>query len=184
MPKYKVTVSWPQLDRERFIRDYNSAATQAIIKAARKFLLAAVPRIPVFTGFARGSLGTLEDVVGRVQGNRISSKLKGVTKEVKRKRNYYYYPPGASRVVRTNISGRQFSTPPDQIISSGRLTKATPNQGRLLFNFKVDITYFDLLDQQWGAFQAGREAFDTELKLQLDKLKPDPGKYLIRRELK
>jgi hypothetical protein len=71
MPNLKLTASWPQLDRERYLADFKSAVERCVVLAARQFLLAAVPRIPVFTGFARGSLGNLEDVAGRVSGGKV-----------------------------------------------------------------------------------------------------------------
>lgn len=184
MPKLKLTVSLPQLDRDRFLGDLKTAVYDAVVKAARKFLLAALPKIPVFTGFAAGALGNLEDVVGRVQNGRIRGTLKAVKKgKALQSKNYYYYPPGGSRVLRDTVSGRKFATKPKDIISQGRLTKATTN-ARMVFKFGVDISYFNYLDEnKWHAFAAGRAAFDAELKLQLQRL-PQIGKYFIRREVK
>lgn len=185
MPSYKLTASWPVLDRERYLRDYKAAINKAIILAARKFLLAAVPKIPVFTGMARGALGNLEDIAGRVQGTRVRGTLKGVTKEkLLQKKKFYYYPPGKPRVLRTNIAGRQFATTPNKILNEGRLTSVSVGS-RMIFKFSVDITYFDYLDKnKWHAFEAGRQAFNAELKTQLDRLTPKIGKYFIRREIK
>jgi hypothetical protein len=184
MPRFKVSINWPQLDRERFLSDLGKAINQAIIKAARKYLLVA-STIPVFTGFARGSLGNLEDIVGRVQGGQIRANKKGTTRVKKlQKKTWYYYPPGGGRVVRNNINGRQFSTPPDKILSEGKLTKGTTGS-RMIFKFNVDITYVDFLDKKkWKIFDKARTAFNEELKTQFDRLKPDPGKYLIRREIR
>lgn len=185
MPKLKLTVSLPQLDRERYLKDYKKSVELAFHAAARKFLLAVVPKIPVFTGFARGALGNLEDVVGRVQGDRVRSTLKAVTKAKRvQDRDFYYYPNGKSRIRRTNISGRRFATKSKDIFGQGQLTKAT-TASRMIFKFTVDISYFNYLDKnKWMAFQAGKEAFDAELKIQLVKLQPDIGKYFIRRETK
>ncbi len=178
MPKYKLAVSWPSLDRERYLADYATAVNEAVIKAARKWLLAAVPLIPIFTGFARGALGTLESIAGRVEGGKIKTG-RGLRKKVKyyQPRKYYY-----RHVERNNITGVEFATKPDEIISPGRITKATKGS-RIVFNFKVDIDYFDYLDvHKWHAFEAGQKAFDAELRIQLDKLLPDITKYVFRRE--
>lgn len=185
MPRLRVTASLPQLDRERYLSDYKKSVEQAFIKAARKFLLAAVPLIPQFTGFARGALGNLEDVVGRVQGGRIDGRRKGVKKvKALQPRTYYYYPNKGSRVVRNNITGRAFATKPGQIFGSGNITRAT-TKARMLFKFSVDIKYFDYLDKnKWGAFKAGREAFNQELKIQLERLRPKIGNYIVRRAIK
>lgn len=185
MPRLKVTASWPVLDREAYLNAHQSAVNQAVMKAARKFLLAALPLIPVFTGFAAGAFGNLEDVVGRVQGGRVRTNLKSVkTARLLQSQTYYYYPKSGPRVVRNTISGRQFATKPADIIGSGQLTRAT-TKSRIVFKFSVDIGYFDYLDRtKWHAFAAGKQAFDAELKIQLDKLRPKVGDYIIRREIK
>lgn len=185
MPKFKVTASWPELDKERYLSDFREAIDKAMIKAARKFLLAAVPRIPIWTGMARGAMANLEDIAGQVYGGRIKGTRRGrvLVKNYRRPTNWYYYPPDGPRVLRTTQAGRQFATKPKDILNQGRLTKATAGS-RVIFKYQVDITYFDRLDPGWGAFEAGREAFNAELKTQLDRLRPNIGKYLIRRELK
>lgn len=185
MPRLRVTASLPQLDRERYLSDFKKSIDQAFIKAVRKFLLAAVPLIPVWTGFARGAFGNLEDLVGRVQGGRIDGR-RGGDKKAKslQPRTWYYYPTRGSRVVRNNVTGRQFATKPSQIFGSGNVTRAT-TKSRMLFKFAVDIKYFDVLDKsKWGAFAAGRAAFNLELRTQLDKLRPKVGDYIIRRAIK
>ena len=186
MPKTKVSGTWPELDRDSYIRDFKKAIDQSFIKAARKFLLAAVPRIPEFTGMARGALANLEDVAGKVSGTRIRGTRKGQTsnKSLRHPRKYYYYPPGKPRVLRTPQAGRQFATKPKDILKQGQLTKASVG-ARVIFKFVVDIRYFDILDEQkWHAFEAGRDAFNQELKVQLERLRPKAGKYLLRREIK
>lgn len=186
MPKIKVTGTWPELDRDSYIKDFKKAIDQSFIKAARAFLLAAVPLIPQFTGMARGALANLEDVAGKVSGTRIRGTRKGNTssKSLKHPRKYYYYPPGKPRVLRTPAAGRQFATKPNEILRQGQLTKASVG-ARVIFKFVVDIKYFDQLDEnKWHAFQKGREAFNKELKVQLERLRPKAGKYLLRREIK
>lgn len=184
MPKLKLTASWPQLDRDRFIKDYQKSVDAAVKKAARSFLLAAVPLVPEFTGMARGAFGNLEDLVGRVQGGKVNTKLKSLKKAQNlQPKTYYYYPAKGSRVVRNTISGRQFATPTKEILGSGQLTRANA-KSRVVFKFSIDISYFDYLDKkEWGAFKAGKAAFDAELKIQLERLKPKVGNYIIRREI-
>lgn len=185
MPLLKVTASWPVLDRDAFLKAYQASVDEAVKKAARKFLLAAIPLIPVFTGFAAGAFGNLEDVIGRVQAGRIRTNLKSVkTAKNLQSRVYYYYPKSGSRVARNTISGRQFATKPKDIIGQGQLSRAE-TKSRIVFKFSVDISYFDYLDKtKWHAFAAGKAAFDAELKIQLEKLRPKLGDYIIRREIK
>lgn len=187
MPGLKLTVSMPQLDRDAYVRALKSSVEQAIIKAARKFLLAAVPLVPVWTGFARGAFGALEDVAGQVNSDasRIDSRRGGRSKlstPAHLLGKYYYYPGDGSRVVRTNLSSRPYATQPEQIITEGRVTKATIGS-RIVFKFSIDINYFDYLDQnKWHAFAAGIQAFNAEMQLQLQNL-PQIGKFFVRRKI-
>jgi hypothetical protein len=184
MPKLRVSASFVQLDRERFLRDFRKAIDQAFIKAARKFLLAAFSRIPILTGMASHSFRNLEDIAGRVEGRksggpyRIRGTLKG-SRKVKpyTRKKYYYYPPDGSRVERTPTAGISYATSRDQILSR------TDVGSRMVFKFQVDIKYMDVNEPKWKAFSAGKEAFDAELQIQLKRL-PEIGKYLLRRELK
>lgn len=181
MPKLKITGTWPSLNFEQYKQDYQAIAIEAMKAAARKFLLAAAPKIPVFTGFSRGSLGNLEDLVGQVTpAGRINRKLKAVTK-VKRLQNKIYYYKG---VEKNNVTGRQFATPTDKIITPGRVTKATKS-GRIVFLYESDIEYFTYWDKtRWEAFKAGQEALEAEFARQIAKLTPDLADYKISMEIK
>jgi hypothetical protein len=186
---FSVRASLPSLDAKAFNAALQKACRDALIKAARKFLLAALPRVPIYTGFARGSFGTLEDAVGRFQAGGGSPKIettkKGVSKAANpSKRQLYYYPPKGVKVLRNTLNGRTFATKTSDLFSQGRAKIAT-GESAIFFRFSVDIEYFNYLDRnKWGAFQAGTAAFDTELRAQLDKLLPKIKNYLIRKEVK
>lgn len=178
MPKFRVAVTWVSFDRERFLTDYRKVVDDAFIKAARKFLLAAVPRVPVLTGMARSGFRNLEDIAGRVSGGRIRGTLKGArNKKPLTNKKYYYYPPTGNRILRTPTSGVSFGTDKDKILVR------TGTGSRLRFTFNIDITYIDKNEPIWEAFSTGREAFNEELNIQLKRL-PELGKYLVRREIK
>lgn len=186
MPGLKLTVSMPQLDRDAYVRALKAAIESAILKSARKFLAAAAPLVPVWTGFARGAFANLEDLVGRVSGGgRVDQRRRSRSNVVRGpagKRTYYYYPGDGSRIVRTNLSSRPFATKSSDIITEGRITRATVGS-RIVFKFAININYFDYLDDaRWHAFAEGRKAFNAELKTQLTKL-PQIGKYVVRREI-
>lgn len=185
------------------INKYQAAVRQAIrtcfMKAGQKFLLAAVPRIPIWTGMARGALRNLEDLVGKVTNDAQSST--GVRIRTTQGRNaltggstgrgggskitsayrrgYYYQPPSGARIERTPQSGRQFATPTDKIFD---VTGASLASGKTsyYFRFKVDITYFDRLDTaKWGAFKAGADALEAYIKTNL--VLPNPLDYTTRK---
>jgi hypothetical protein len=182
---FSVRVSLPELDRERYLKDFKDHLNKALIAAARKFLLAAVPRVPIFTGFARGAFGNLEDLAGRVSSGKIDSRKGGYTKakSFQKKKYYYYAKKGAKGVLRNTVNGRAYATPTEQIFSQGRATIAK-TESAIFFRFSIDIKYMNYLDREkWGAFKAGQAAFADEIKAQITKL-PAIGKYLIRKEVK
>lgn len=186
MPGLKLTVSLPLLDKDAYVRALRASIELAVVKGARKFLAAAAPLVPYWTGFARGAFSNLEDVVGRVSNAGYVDTKRGSRTRIVRgpagKGIQYYYPPGGGRVVRTNLNSRPFGTPSNQIISEGRLTKATVGS-RIVFKFAIDITYFNYLDaNKWHAFEAGRKAMNAEIQLQFKNL-PKISKFIVRREI-
>lgn len=188
---FSVRASLPSLDAKAFVQAVRDACREALLKAARKFLLAALPRVPIFTGFARGAFGPLEDLAGRFTaggaktGPKIDTKKQGVTKGTNyATRDHYYYPSKGKRIIKNTLTGRQFATQTADILSQGRAKIAT-TESAIFFRFSIDISYVNYLDRtKWDAFGQGITAFDTELRVQLDKLLPKIKKYLIRKDIK
>lgn len=174
-----------QIDVNKLSRDLDQIVEDEIIKAIRAFLVAAVPKVPIFTGFARSAYRNLEDIGGRVgrrgDGFRITATrggqaLRGSSQsKLLQPRKYYY-----RGVLKTTDSGRKFATPP-----SGILTKA---KGRtsVSFKFAIDIDYFDQLDRaKWHSFESGVEAFRASIQrsLRSSKRLPDFAKYITRKQV-
>lgn len=187
MPKYKISASWVGIKRDEFLRDYMAFATECVVKAARKFLLAAYPLTREWTGMARGGFARLEDRVGAIR--RDSSKASGFRirynsgskTTISRPFPLGYFYRG---VLRTPLAGRFYGTPTQDIITGGRITKASVN-GRIVFYYQIDIDYFTELDRTlWGGFAAGRVAFDAELRSAINNGPPELTRYVTRREIK
>lgn len=149
---------------------------EVFIAAGRKLLLAAIPIINqhLWTGMLRGAFRNLEDLVGavRTESGRLrirygtsQSSTSNIVKGTRAKKKYYYYPPGGSRVERTPEEGRNWST------ETHRIVRAALLKGRYgyTFAFKVDLAYFDYLDQKWGSMQAGLDAFVAYVNANLSK---------------
>lgn len=169
------------------------------MKAGQKFLLAAIPRIPIWTGMLRGAFRNAEDLFGKVtndaqsptgvrirttQSNSQSNKAgrggggRNTTTKVA-----YYYPPEGSRIRRTPEAGRQFATATDKILDISGASLAT-GRTAFYFKFEVNISYFDLLDERrgWYAWKAGSEALENYVKSNLEL--PDPLKFTTRKIIK
>ena len=163
-----------KFNKDKFLKVMHEQVRQAFIKGAQQFLLAAVPRIPVYTGFSRGAFRNLEDLAGKVTkdaqsggyrirttrsagGRRAGGNAEQVAKGIP-ERHRWYYPPGGGRVYKTNQSGREFATPTSDILP-GSVASIARGRGQIIFKFAVNITYVDSLDQaKWGAFKAGEAA--------------------------
>lgn len=184
------------IDVEKYQAAVRQEMRRVFMKAGQKFLLAAVPKIPVWAGMARGSLRNAEDLFGKVT-NDATSKTGVRIRTTKNKkvgsgegrgggdvirqlyrRGYYYTPPGGAKIERTPQSGRQFATPTGKILE---LSGAALASGKYsyYFRFSVNITYFDRLDDKWGAFKAGSDALDTYVRANITL--PDPLQFTTRK---
>lgn len=162
-------IDFPELDAEALSAAVQKHLVKSLKVATKEFLVTAVSNIPVYTGFASGSLRNIDDLVGRVKRRR----------PVAPKRMYYKYPGG--KVLKTTQSGRRFSN--KDIFDKGR-ARLAKGQTSLFFKFRVDITYFTILDRQrWGSFELGNTAFDASIKSSLKKM-PKTSKFVKRRTLK
>lgn len=192
--KLTVTATVEKFDKEKYLKAVKEAVRKCFMKAGQKFLLAAIPRIPIWTGMARGAFRNAEDLFGKVtadktQGHRIrTTKGKGTAGRgggekitFKFRRGYFYYPPGGGKIPRTPQSGRQFATPTDKILEITGASLATGNMS-FYFRFDVDITYLDKWEHKWLAFKAGGDALKEYIEKNL--VLPDPLTFMVRKLVK
>lgn len=194
--KITFTATVEKFDAEEYGRAVREAIRKCFVKAGQKFLLAAIPKIHIWTGMARGAFRNLEDVVGKVtndatSGVRIrttSNKTKGSKAgrgggeniREKFRRGYFYQPPGGAKIMRTPQAGRQFATESGKIFDvTGEKTKT--GNSSYYFRFEVNLTYADQRNW-WDAFHVGQDAFEAYVKANL-KL-PDPLKFMTRKQIK
>lgn len=121
-------------------------------QAAREFIRAAIPRVPVLSGMARGSFLHL----GRAL--RVAIPINPS------QRNGIYYGPNGERLPKTPESGARLSTSPEN---------AFKNRGNnIQFEFNTRVFHYTLEDifgvrsptAPWRSFQAGQEAFILEMQ--------------------
>jgi hypothetical protein len=190
-----ISATVEKFDKEQYMAAVKAEIRKVFMKAGQKFLLAAIPRIPIWTGMARGAFRNAEDLFGKVtndktsgvrirttQGRGTAGRGGGEKITSKYRRGWYYTPPGGQKIERSPQSGRPFATPTDKIldITGGSLASGKTT---FYFRFKVDITYFDKFDtEKWGAFKAGGEAFVEYVNKNLEL--PDPLKFMTRKQVK
>lgn len=191
------TATVEKFDAEAYGAAVRDAIRKCFMKAGQKFLLAAIPKVHIWTGMARGAFRNLEDIVGKVTNDAQSGNVRIRTTQNKKKgsaagrgggenirekfrRGYFYKPPSGNRIERTPQSGRQFATDPLKIFDLGGEGTKTGNTS-YHFRFEINITYADQRNW-WEAFHEGQDAFEAYVKANL-KL-PDPLKFMTRKTIK
>lgn len=130
------------LNRTDFELAVGEFMTIVMRRAVQEFLKACVARIPVRTGFARGSFGDLNQAFG-VEDQVTSSG----------QREFYYHSQ-SERVLKTPTSGRRFVTGPGSV-----LTKT--GEG-ITFNLDNAIKYYPIVAK--GSTEQGLQAMNQYLK--------------------
>jgi hypothetical protein len=183
----KITISayTEVIDVDAFLKEFKQNLVKIMMKGAQQFLLEAIPRIPIRTGFARGAFRNLEDVAGAVSAGGGTAKIRGDrgggSKEIKSRE--FYRDPKSGRVLKTTQSGRQFATSPNEIFEFAGATVAS-GRSTMYFRFEVNITYVNVLDKAvWGAFEAGSKAMQDYIEANAKKALPDIAKFTTRRRL-
>lgn len=185
--KTKFTAFIDEIDAVKWKRLVSEFMLDLFKKAGVEFLNVAMPKIPVWTGFAGSAFKALGEAVGKnisvsSRGVRFVKTRSGAAK-VRVFRNEYYYPPGAARIKKDNQKGRGFATKKEDIINVTGISRAT---GRLTFYFKfeIDITYFNLLDRdKWHSFEEGSAIFTQYVEAHLANL-PAITDAIVRKEVR
>lgn len=156
-----------KIDNERWTKAIDSALQTLIRQAARSWLRAMIIHVPVWTGFARGSIKFARGTNGNLgQFLNVAIPISPIAISPKT------YKHGDGRVVpKTPSRGGVF----------GNYT-FTASQHRYRFNFRTDVVYF-LINEffgskssplAWHSFESGRKAFEQYIRdniLNLPKVK-------------
>lgn len=160
------TIDLLEFDSTGYTAAVNRAIEAEFRQAAREFIRAAYPLVPVQSGMARGSFLN----IGRF--------LRVAVPIAPRRFNQRYYPPGGgASIPKTPESGASLSTPPNQIIRR--------DGNRVIFEFNTRVFHYTLEDLigvrsgPWGSFAAGRAAFMTRMRNLRNRL-PNIGSYITR----
>lgn len=158
------TVQTLQFDSSGYTKAMKKALEVQFRHAARAFLRAAIPRVPVQTGMARGSflnIGRLLNVAVPIQPTLF---------------NQFYYP---GRLPKTPATGAALSTPAENVI--------TWKSNQIRFEFQTKVWHYTLEDYfgvrspsaPWQSFMLGRIAFMEEMRALKDRL-PKIKSYMTR----
>lgn len=168
----KVTLTTYEFDAEAYNKALRVYVEKQSRLAAVEFAKAALARIPIRTGFVAGAFGTLLELLGS------NASFNPIVRATIARSPEYYYPGFGGRIEKTPVSGRQFSTPAQEIFKW---------QGdNFVFTYDIDISYFRINDLSggfsptapWRAFEAGQVAFEQFLSKNFDDA-PNPGDFFI-----
>jgi len=161
--KLTLRVEIEECDKEGWLKALKGAIEQTAQEATNAFAQAALMRIPVHTGFVAGAIYSLATLLDNPQFNPIVATAP---------KQELYYP---SKTPKNPSTGATFVSPAQSEI----FRWVGMNY---IFNFSVDISYFEIQDissgkspsAPWGAFEAGQNAyiaaFETGLEDRLPKL--------------
>jgi|SRR5581483_4722467 len=123
-------------------------------RATQEFLQAALPLIPVRTGFLSGSLAGLTRYFATPQPEQLSARVLTVFRRGAQRREYYY-PRTGGKILKTPYSGLGLVTRPEQV--------AQVQADGFTINLQVDIDYYEVNETHWHSIERGTQALLTSL---------------------
>lgn len=163
--KFTFTADKLTLNVEAYKRDLSGQAEVEMKEAAKEFIRAAAPKVPVITGFAKGTLIPLAEASG--------AELLFTVLDATRTEYYQGIPKSPE-------TGALFGTPRERIF--------TREGNTFYFNYESSVIYYAIQDiyhytsptSPWGSFPAGQDAFITYMNTRGIKNLPTLLKYLIK----
>lgn len=202
MGRIRATIRIPGLDLENLKAAIKKAIEIQSRLAARAFIRASVPRVPIQSGMARGSFLNLGRALrvaipmplpysGDVAYVEVKRKRKGVRPhlykagETYKKYIKWYYHPNGSRYRKTPEMGAKLSSVPAGAKAEDIFT--WKDNGTLVFSFQSAVNHFNLnnfdgtptvASSPWHAIEAGKDAYIAEMANLRQKL-PKISEYIV-----
>ena len=167
MPQLLLTMDVLEFDSAGYTEELKNRIRSLYRKGIRAFIVAAIPKVPVDTGMARGSFLNIGRLVG------MSIPIHPISD------GKVYYGPNGLRLPKTPQSGASLSTSSDEALQF--------KGNKFVFSFQSKVWHYNLNEFfglksnngfPWGSFAAGREAFMKAM--QTGSLFPDIHEYLLK----
>jgi hypothetical protein len=152
--------TFPKIDEgiaQLFVQRWLQAEAK---RAIQEFLKAALPLIPVRTGFLSGSMAGLTRYFGAPQSEQLSTKVISIFRGGTAKREYYY-PRSGGRILKTPYSGLGLVTRPEQVARVGA--------DHIAIEMEVDIDYYAVNETHWHSIEKGTQALLASLESATDR---------------
>jgi hypothetical protein len=160
MPGFTLNGTFPSID---------DAALQLVVqkwllgeakRAVQEFLKAALPLVPVRTGFLSGSMAGLTRYFGTPQPDQLSAKVVSLFRGGTVRREYYY-PRHGGKILKTPFSGLGLVTRPESVARVG--------EDGIAIELEVDIDYYEVNESHWHSIDKGTQAMLASLATATDR---------------
>jgi hypothetical protein len=175
--KISITARDIKYDAKGFITVTFKSMREQMLAAAQDFLLAALPKVPIVTGMARGSYLNMLQLLDKNGLKGADDLVPTVAPASGRLKNGHYrkYIHSDGEVhAKQPETAKQFSTSRGQII--------TRVGDKISFQYNIDVVHYNIMDEfnpyggSWRSIRRGKEAFINRLG---QFKSPNVSKYLI-----
>lgn len=179
---YTVRLSGLRTDTKRFTKEFEQRAESLMRQAAAEWLRAVILEVPVWTGFAKGSLKFADGPKGNLSRFlRVAVPITG-----RKSTPRWYYHPGRRKVAKTPENG-------------GRFANYTFTTTRRVYTFTYTSSvihylveeYFGRISGPWNSREAGERAWLAYFNANIGNLpsiskynKPVPGLEMTNGQLR
>lgn len=163
-----------KLDPNKWSKAVDEAIQRLVKKAAVEWLKAVIKKIPVYSGFAKGSIANAEGFNGNL--SRYLREAVSIS-PVKNAPKWYYHPGRSGRIRKTAENAGQFA---HYTFTSG--------QHKFGFFFRSDVVHLIINNffksvsptSDWQALEAGRKAFSHYIRENIRGKIPKIKHFLIK----
>jgi hypothetical protein len=160
MADFTLSGSFPTIDDATLQLVVQKWLTEEARRAVAEFLKAALPLVPVRTGFLSGSMAGLTRYFGTPQPDQLSAKVVSLFRGGTAKREYYY-PRHGGKILKTPYSGLGLVTRPESVAQVG--------EDRIAIELAVDIDYYEVNESHWHSIEKGTQALLASLSTAADR---------------
>lgn len=156
-----------KLNKDQLLKDVDTQMEEALHEGAKSFCRVAMPKIPVWSGMARGSVSALADWLGL----HYATIVPVIYKRNKRKAD--------PRVINRVDEGKTMVSEEPYIFKKGK---------EWIFRFSSKVDHLEYLDinagrsptAPWHSFDAGLRAMANKVREYIKGHPIDMGKYFVR----
>lgn len=184
--EFKFRAAYLRFDGKAFTQKLEAALKKLSKAAAVEFVNAAAPKVPILTGFARGTFLNILKAAGVAQSKLpdfsvLQNSERLLKKSLSRPTHKFTKRKKLGIIDKSFLNSASFATAPENILS------IDVSQGVVKFTFATTIDYFQINDvfrnirtpsSPWQSFEAGRAAYLNYMRTNAVAAMPNPGEFI------